>query len=264
MEIDMSIISVSDVTHQYAVEGREKTLALSNVNLEIKKNEFVTLLGPSGCGKTTLMRAIGGLVTPTQGSISVNGKPVNGPNQDSAIVFQSFALMPWASVLQNVTFGLEMRGVGNKAEREDKARAAIAQVGLKGFENKLPKELSGGMQQRVGLARALVVSTPVLLMDEPFGALDQQTRRYMQEELLHIWQEDQRTVVFVTHDMEEAIMLADKVVLMSARPGRIEEVIDVTFPRPRDPDAVERLPEFVELKEYLWHRLRQAHELNAA
>ena len=259
----MSIISVSNVTHQYAVEGREKTLALSDVNLEIGKNEFVTLLGPSGCGKTTLMRAIGGLVTPTEGTITVNGKPVRGPNQDCAIVFQSFALMPWASVLQNVTFGLEMRGVG-KAEREEKARAAIAQVGLKGFENKLPKELSGGMQQRVGLARALVVSTPILLMDEPFGALDQQTRRYMQEELLRIWQQDQRTVVFVTHDMEEAILLADKVVLMSARPGRIEEVIDVTFERPRDPEAVERLPEFVELKEHLWRRLRQAHELNAA
>lgn len=258
----MSIIRVSAVSHTYEVEGRERVLALSDVNLDVNKNEFVTLLGPSGCGKTTLMRAIGGLVRPSSGTITVNGKQVNGPNQDSAIVFQSFALMPWASTLRNVIFGLEMRGVGTRAEREEMARAAIAQVGLKGFENKYPKELSGGMQQRVGLARALVVSTPILLMDEPFGALDQQTRRYMQEELLRIWQQDRRTVVFVTHDMEEAILLADKIVLMSARPGRIDEVIDVSFTRPRDPDEVERMPEFIELKEYLWHRLKLAHELN--
>jgi ABC-type nitrate/sulfonate/bicarbonate transport system ATPase subunit len=257
------IISVKDVTHQYATEGRETTLALSDVNLEVGRNEFVTLLGPSGCGKTTLMRAIGGLLTPSEGSITVNGKPVRGPNQDCAVVFQSFALMPWASVLKNVMFGLEMRGAP-KATREEKARAAIAQVGLEGFENKLPKELSGGMQQRVGLARALVVSSPILLMDEPFGALDQQTRRFMQEELLGLWQKDQRTVIFVTHDMEEAILLADRVVLMSARPGRIDEVIDVSFTRPRDPEVVERQPEFTEIKEYLWNRLRRAHELVGA
>ncbi|MEZ5725415.1 MAG: ABC transporter ATP-binding protein [Paracoccaceae bacterium] len=236
---------------------------MSNVNLEIRKNEFVTLLGPSGCGKTTLMRAIGGLVTPTSGTVTVNGSPVRGPNLDCAIVFQNFALMPWASVLQNVAFGLEMRGVG-KAERMEKARDAIALVGLQGFEDKYPKQLSGGMQQRVGLARALVVSTPIMLMDEPFGALDQQTRRYMQEELLNIWQQDQRSVVFVTHDMEEAILLADRVVLMSNRPGRIEEVLDVSFARPRNPEEVERMTEFVELKEYLWNRLRQMHEMSAA
>lgn len=156
-----------------------------------------------------------------------------------------------------------MRGVG-KAERMEKARDAIALVGLQGFEDKYPKQLSGGMQQRVGLARALVVSTPIMLMDEPFGALDQQTRRYMQEELLNIWQQDQRSVVFVTHDMEEAILLADRVVLMSNRPGRIEEVLDVSFARPRNPEEVERMTEFVELKEYLWNRLRQMHEMSAA
>ena len=257
------IITVSDVTHQYSGEGREPILALSNVNLEIRKNEFVTLLGPSGCGKTTLMRAIGGLLAPSEGTITVNGRPVRGPNQDCAIVFQSFALMPWATVLKNVLFGLEMRGA-ERASREDRARAAIAQVGLQGFEEKLPKELSGGMQQRVGLARALVVASPILLMDEPFGALDQQTRRLMQEELLSIWQQDQRTVVFVTHDMEESILLADRVVLMSARPGRIDEEIDITFSRPRNPEKVEKQPEFVDLKERLWQRLRLAHELVAS
>lgn len=256
-----AIIEIKDVSHTYGGQGG--TLALSDVNLDIRKNEFVTLLGPSGCGKTTLMRAIGGLVSPTQGSIKVDGKEVRGPNLDCAIVFQSFALMPWASILQNVAFGLEMRGMG-KAERNQKAREVIELVGLKGFEDKYPKQLSGGMQQRVGLARALVVSTPIMLMDEPFGALDQQTRRYMQEELLRIWQQDQRTVVFVTHDMEEAILLGDKVILMSNRPGRIEEVIDITFARPRNPEEVERLPEFAELKEHLWNRLRQMHEMNAA
>ena len=256
----MTMISVTGVSHEFATEGRERTLALSNVNLEIQKNEFVTLLGPSGCGKTTLLRAIGGLQVTSEGSIHTNGRKVSGPNLDCATVFQSFALMPWATVLQNVTFGLEMRGMG-RAEREERARASIAQVALNGFENKLPKELSGGMQQRVGLARALVVHTPILLMDEPFGALDQQTRRYMHEELLNIWQQDQRTVVFVTHDMAEAILLADRIVLMSARPGRIDEIIDVSFPRPRDPEEVERLSEFAEIKEHLWHRLRQAHEL---
>ncbi|WP_394707531.1 ABC transporter ATP-binding protein [uncultured Celeribacter sp.] len=156
-----------------------------------------------------------------------------------------------------------MRGVG-KAERMEKAREAIALVGLRGVEDKYPKQLSGGMQQRVGLARALVVSTPIMLMDEPFGALDQQTRRYMQEELLHIWQHDQHSVVFVIHDMEEAILFADRVVLMSNRPGRIEEVLDINFERPRNPEEVERMPEFIELKEYLWNRLRQMHEMSAA
>jgi ABC-type nitrate/sulfonate/bicarbonate transport system ATPase subunit len=264
MEVNaMSMIDINAVTHRYDTQGHGQTLALSDVNLRIERNEFVTLLGPSGCGKTTLMRAIGGLVSPSQGTVTVNGRSVRGPNLDCAIVFQGFALMPWATILENVAFGLEMRGL-SKAKREEQARACIEMVGLKGFEDKYPKQLSGGMQQRVGLARALVVHTPIMLMDEPFGALDQQTRRYMQEELLRIWQKDQRTVVFVTHDMEEAILLGDKVVLMSNRPGRIEEVIDVTFPRPRDPEEVERLPEFVELKEYLWHRLRQMHEMNAA
>ena len=230
MDDQTPMISVSDVSHQYSGEGREPTLALSNVNLEVKRNEFVTLLGPSGCGKTTMMRAIGGLLAPSEGQIIVNGKPVDGPNQDCAIVFQSFALMPWATVLGNVMFGLEMRGA-ERATRESRARAAIAQVGLQGFESKLPK--------------------------------DQQTRRLMQEELLGIWQQDQRTVVFVTHDMGESILLADRIVLMSARPGRIDEVIDVNFPRPRNPDVVEKLPEFVDLKERLWQRLRSAHELVA-
>lgn len=256
------MITVENLSHRYVTEGRGETLALSDVNLEVRDNEFITLLGPSGCGKTTLMRAIGGLETPTAGEVTVNGRKVKGPNLDCSVVFQNFALMPWATILSNVAFGLELRG-RSKQEARQIAREHIARVGLAGFEDKYPKELSGGMQQRVGLARALAVETPIILMDEPFGALDQQTRRYMQEELLNIWERDRKTVVFVTHDMEEAVLLADRVVLMSARPGRIEEVIDVTSPRPRDPEAVEKTKEFIELKEYLWRRLRDMHQVSA-
>ncbi|KUF06006.1 MAG: ABC transporter ATP-binding protein [Leucobacter sp.] len=256
------MITVKDLSHRYVTEGRGETLALSNVNLEIGDNEFITLLGPSGCGKTTLMRAIGGLENPTDGEVIVNGKRVSGPNLDCSVVFQNFALMPWASILDNVAFGLEMRGT-RKAEARERAREFVEMVGLSGFENKYPKELSGGMQQRVGLARALAVETPIILMDEPFGALDQQTRRYMQEELLGIWEKAKKTVVFVTHDMEEAVLLGDRVVLMSARPGRVEEVIDVNIPRPRLQEGVERTKEFIELKEYLWSRLRDMYQLGA-
>lgn len=254
------MISVNDLSHRYVTPGRGETLALSDVNLEIENNEFITLLGPSGCGKTTLMRAIGGLENPTEGEVIVNGKSVRGPNLDCSVVFQNFALMPWSTILDNVAFGLEMRGM-RKSEARNKAKEYVDKVGLSGFENKFPKELSGGMQQRVGLARALAVDTPIILMDEPFGALDQQTRRYMQEELLSIWENDKKTVVFVTHDMEEAILLADRIVLMSARPGRVEEVIDVNIPRPRNQEGIEQTPEFVELKEYLWSRLRDMYKL---
>ncbi|WP_217133928.1 ABC transporter ATP-binding protein [Leucobacter chinensis] len=254
------MITVTDLSHRYVTEGRGETLALSDVNLEIQDNEFITLLGPSGCGKTTLMRAIGGLENPTGGEVIVNGKRVAGPNLDCSVVFQNFALLPWASILDNVAFGLEMRGM-KKSEARERAQEFVEKVGLKGFEDKYPKELSGGMQQRVGLARALAVETPIILMDEPFGALDQQTRRYMQEELLSIWEKDKKTVVFVTHDMEEAVLLADRVVLMSARPGRVEEVIDVNIPRPRNQEGIERTKEFIELKEYLWSRLRDMYQL---
>lgn len=256
------MISIENVNHRYVSEGRGETVALKDVNLTIKKNEFITVIGPSGCGKTTLMRAVGGLVKPTEGLITIDGARVTGPHQKSAIVFQNFALLPWENVETNIAFGLELQGVP-KAERLAKARQYIEKVGLRGFENKYPRELSGGMQQRVGLARALAVEAPILLMDEPFGALDQQTRRYMQEELLNIWQADQRTVIFVTHDMEEAVLLGDRIVLMSARPGKIEEVIDVDLPRPRSPESAERSPELVRLKEYLWERLRDMHEAAA-
>lgn len=255
------MINVQGIEHRYTTKTGGETLALSDVNINIEDNKFITLLGPSGCGKTTLMRIIGGLVDPTAGQVTIDGHAVKGPSEDCAVVFQNFALMPWATIRENVAFGLELKGV-SKAERFAEADKQIETVGLKGFEDKFPKELSGGMQQRVGLARALAVNTPILLMDEPFGALDQQTRRYMQEELINIWEEHRKTVVFVTHDMEEAVLLADQVVLMSARPGRIEEVIDVDIDRPRNAEEVERMPRFIELKEYLWHRLRDMYALS--
>jgi NitT/TauT family transport system ATP-binding protein len=238
--------------------GMGDVQALEGLNLSVRANEFLTILGPSGCGKTTLLRCIGGLVSWDEGEILIHGKPVTGPGPDRAMVFQSIALMPWASVLRNVTFGLELRGMPN-SEAADRAGELLELVGLRGFETRMPNELSGGMQQRVGLARALAVEPEVLLMDEPFGALDEQTRRLLQEELLQIWEERRTTVVFITHSMEEAVLLGDRVVLMSARPGKIEEVVPVNMPRPRSAhiDSVEGSVEFREITSKLWSRLRE-------
>jgi NitT/TauT family transport system ATP-binding protein len=186
---------------------------------------------------------------------------VRGPGPERAMVFQNFALLPWATVIENVAFGLQLRGV-SKAERKKKAAALIDMVGLGGFETKRPNELSGGMQQRVGIARALAVEPTILLMDEPFGAVDEQTRRLLQEELLHIWEQTRVTVMFITHSMEEAVLLGDRVVLMSARPGRIAEIVDVPLQRPRSSDigGLERSKEYVEITAHLWDRLREMHE----
>lgn len=226
--------------------------ALRNVDLEVTDGEFLTILGPSGCGKTTLLKTVAGLVPWDSGDILIDGIPVTGPGPDRAMVFQSFALMPWATVVENIAFGLQLRGV-RKAEREERARELVRTVGLDGFETKRPGELSGGMQQRVGLARALAVDPQVLLMDEPFGAVDEQTRRLLQEELLSIWEKTKLTVVFITHSMEEAVLLGDRVALMSARPGVIAEIVPVPLERPRSSDvhALERSTAYVELTAYL-------------
>jgi len=248
------MIEIEALTHIYG-DGDDSMTALMNVNLTIEDNEFVTMIGPSGCGKTTLLRIIGGLVEPSSGSVKINGQTVKGPGLDRAIVFQNFALMPWADVLTNAAFGLEIRGLG-KQERAERAREYLELVGMAGFDRRLPKELSGGMMQRVGLARALAVEPEILLMDEPLGALDQLTRRHLQEETIRIWEHDRKTALFITHDMEEAVVLADRVVLMSSRPGRIEEVIEVDIPRPRDPNDHEQSLRIAEIREYLWCRLR--------
>lgn len=241
--------------------GREDVQALSNVNLTVRDGEFLTILGPSGCGKTTLLRIIAGLLKADAGDVLIDGMPVQGPGPERSMVFQSFALLPWTSVLRNVTFGLEIRG-DPKGKREARALDLLRMVGLDGFEDRLPGELSGGMQQRVGLARALAVEPKFLLMDEPFGALDEQTRRLLQEELLYIWEGTGTTVLFVTHSMDEAVLLGDRVVLMSPRPGRIEELIDITLERPRsrEIDKVEGSAEFAALTSSLWRRLRDMHE----
>ncbi len=256
------MIEVRDLAKTFAGRsGRDAVQALSDVDLKVRDGEFLTILGPSGCGKTTLLRIIAGLVKADSGQVLIDGVAVEGPGPERSMVFQSFALLPWANVLRNVTFGLEMRG-DPKEKRESRARELIGLVGLAGFEDRLPGELSGGMQQRVGLARALAVEPQILLMDEPFGALDEQTRRLLQEELLHIWEGTGTTVLFVTHSMDEAVLLGDRVVLMSPRPGRIDEIIDVTLARPRsrEIDRVEGSAEFAALTSGLWQRLRAMHD----
>ncbi|MGB4137634.1 MAG: ABC transporter ATP-binding protein [Microbacterium sp.] len=251
------MIRISNVSKDFVTAKDETVHALADVSLDIERNEFLTLLGPSGCGKTTLLRMIAGLETPDSGSIEIDGRRIDGPGRERAMVFQGFALLPWMSVLDNVAFGLRMRGM-KKAEREQRAAETIEMVGLGGFERKHPRELSGGMQQRVGLARALVVRPEVLLMDEPFSAVDEQTRRVLQEELLAIWEAQQITVVFVTHSIDEAILLGDRIVMLSPRPGRLDSIEEVGIGRPRSQhlDSVESVPEWVALKGSLWERLR--------
>ncbi|WP_051580353.1 ABC transporter ATP-binding protein [Pseudonocardia acaciae] len=260
-----TVIEIRGLGKRFVGQDGGTVEALREVDLDVGDNEFLTVLGPSGCGKTTLLKAIAGLIGWNEGDIHIGGRPVRGPGPDRSMVFQNFALLPWATVLDNVAFGLRMRGVA-KAERDERARALINMVGLSGFETKRPGELSGGMQQRVGIARALAVRPQVLLMDEPFGALDEQTRRLLQEELLSIWEEHRLTVVFITHSMEEAVLLGDRVVLMSARPGRIAEIVPVPLDRPRSRDlgALERSGHYVEVTAYLWDRLRDMHEEHSA
>ncbi|HEX7588219.1 MAG TPA: ABC transporter ATP-binding protein [Anaerolineae bacterium] len=249
------MIELRDCRKSYASgNGQASVLALAGIDLTIQTEEFLCVLGPSGCGKTTLLKAIAGLISLDAGDVRIDGQPVTGPGPDRAVVFQNFALLPWTDVLTNVSFGLELRGV-TKTTRNETARELIRAVGLAGFEHHFPRQLSGGMQQRVGLARALAVDPKILLMDEPFGALDEQTRRLLQEDLSALLERTHKTVVFITHSMAEAVRLGDRVVLMTPRPGRVQQVIDVPLPRPRPPD-VEKNPLFVELEEYLWQQLR--------
>lgn len=212
--------------------GRE-VVALDDFSFDINANEFLCLVGPSGCGKSTFLQMVAGLEEMTSGSLTINGTPVAGPSADRGMVFQSYALFPWRTVIENIQFGLEIKGM-SKVEMRDVAFAAAHQVGLHGFEHAYPKELSGGMKQRVGIARALSNDPPILLMDEPFAALDAQTREMLQEELLSLWREKNRTVLFVTHSVQEAVYLGSRIAIMSARPGRIKSVVDVDLEQPRD------------------------------
>ncbi|EKF20454.1 ABC transporter ATP-binding protein [Nitratireductor pacificus] len=247
-------IAVQDVSKFFVSADGRRTRALDKVNLAVERGEFVSIIGPSGCGKTTMLKMVGGILDWDEGSISVMGAPVSGPGPERATVFQSFALLPWMTVLDNAAFGLKMRGE-TKAARHAKARNLLETVGLADFANAYPGELSGGMQQRVGLARALAVSPNVLLMDEPFSAIDAQTRLILQTELLDVWSQTDLSVLFITHAMDEAVFLSDRVVIMGARPGHVTDVIDIDLPRPRT-EETRRDPRFVELTARVWDRLR--------
>ncbi len=229
--------------------------ALQECTVEIRPNEVMCIIGPSGCGKTTLLRIIDGLTRPDGGRVLIDGKEITGPRRDLAMVFQHFGLFPWKTVYQNVAYGLRVHGRPEQEIQESVARY-IELVGLIGFERHYPYQLSGGMQQRVGLARAFAVNPSVLLMDEPFGSLDAQTREVMQEELLRLWRIQRKTLVFVTHSIDEAIILGDRVALMTHRPGRIKEVVDVEIPRPRDPETVRGSPRYASLRRSIWNELR--------
>jgi len=248
-----SILTVRGVERRFE-SSTGSTLALQATDLDVAENDFVTILGPSGCGKSTLLRIVAGLDHPTAGEVRLDGRPVRGPGADRGMVFQSYTLFPWLSVLDNVCFGLRERGLA-RAQQVEIAQGFIAKVGLNGFEHHYPKQLSGGMQQRTALARALANGPRMLLMDEPFGALDHQTRELMQELLLGIWEAEAKTVLFVTHDIDEAVFIGSRVVLMSARPGRIKLDRPVPLPHPRH-YSVKTAPEFSSLKAELTEAVR--------
>ena len=230
--------------------------ALHEVAIDFPRGQLTTLLGPSGCGKTTLLKIIAGLIEPSGGEILIAGRPVRGPGPERAFVFQDFALMPWATVLRNVAFGLELRGVP-KREREEVARRCIAEVRLAGFEHSYPHQLSGGMRQRVGLARALAVDADILLMDEPFASVDEQTRRKFQEDLLALLEVEKKTVIFVTHSIEEAVYVSDQVVLLSERPGRVSSVVRPGLERRGDFERIRRERAYLDCVDEIWNVLKR-------
>lgn len=247
-------LKLDNVYKEY--QGRNgKTVALNGVNLDIMENEFICVVGPSGCGKSTLLNIIAGLLEPTSGAAYLDGKKIEGTAVERGVVFQQYALFPWRTVINNVMFGLEMK----KTPKEEARKIAlkyIESVGLKGFEDAYPKELSGGMKQRVAIARAYAANPEVLLLDEPFGALDAQTRVQLQTELLNTWEQEKKTCFFITHDVDEAIILAQRVIIMSARPGRIKRIVDIDIPYPRTQETKSD-PHFLELKAEIWNQVYQ-------
>ena len=239
-------------------DGRKgKMIALNGVDLDIMENEFICVVGPSGCGKSTLLNIIAGLLEPTSGAVYVDGKKVEGTGTERGVVFQQYALFPWLTVMKNVMFGLKLKGMKDE-EAKEIAMKYIKMVQLEDLVDSYPKELSGGMKQRVAIARAYAVQPEVLLMDEPFGALDAQTRTQLQSELIQTWQEEKKTCFFITHDVEEAIILATKVIVMSARPGRIKTIIDINLPYPRTQE-LKMSKEFLELKAKIWGEVYQEY-----
>ena len=247
-------LSIRGVSRTFTSARGKATQALLPVDFEVRENDFVTILGPSGCGKSTMLRIVAGLDFPTTGQVVLDGQPVEGPGADRGMVFQSYTLFPWLTIEQNIRFGLRERGMP-EAQQKERAAYFIAKVGLRGFEQHFPKQLSGGMQQRTAIARALANDPKILLMDEPFGALDNQTRVLMQELLLGIWEAERKTVLFVTHDIDEAIFMANRVAVFSARPGRIKTELAVDLPHPRH-YTIKTSPEFMDLKARLTEEIR--------
>jgi NitT/TauT family transport system ATP-binding protein len=248
-------IAFEDVTVRFATPAGGVHTVMREISLEVEEGRFLAIVGPSGCGKSTLLNLAAGLLAPPEGRVRVFGAALAGINRHAAYLFQQDALLPWRSVLDNVRLGLDFRGVP-AGEARDRARQFIARVGLAGFEDRFPHQLSGGMRKRVAVAQSWIVDPRILLMDEPFGALDVQTRQNMENELLGLWQESGKTVLFITHDLEEAIALADRVVVLTAGPARIKGVYDVDLPRPRDVAEIRLSPEFMTLYRQIWSDLR--------
>jgi NitT/TauT family transport system ATP-binding protein len=247
----MTAVQVTELVKEF--DGGVR--ALDGVTFDVPKGELTSIIGPSGCGKTTTLKVVAGLVEPTSGAVEINGVPVTAPGPDRAFVFQDFALMPWATVLRNAAFGLELRGVARK-EREDAAREYVEKVGLSGFEDAYPHQLSGGMRQRVGLARALAVDAEILLMDEPFASVDEQIRRQFQEDLLQLLGDERKTVIFVTHSIEEAVYVSDQIVILSRGPSRVTNVVRPGVDRSGGSDSIRRSQAYLDWVEQIWHDLQ--------
>jgi len=250
-------LSIEHLSKRYWFEREDReVLAMSDVSLAVEDGEFLAIVGPSGCGKTTLLNIVAGLLPYDEGTVSIDGKRVDGPGVDRAVVFQHSSLLPWRTIAGNVRYGMEMQRRFDEAAMRQRADHFVKMVGLSGFERHYPNELSGGMQQRVNLARALAADPKVMLMDEPFAALDAQTREFMQAELLKIWSQDRKTVLFITHQINEAVYLADRVAVMSARPGRLKGVFKVPFGRPRTL-SLKRDPQFLEIEDSIWQLIEE-------
>jgi NitT/TauT family transport system ATP-binding protein len=253
-------LEVERLTKRYWQErDKREVLALEDVSVTVEDGEFAAIVGPSGCGKTTLLNIIAGLLPYDEGNVKIDGKKISGPGVDRAVVFQHSSLLPWRTIVGNIRYGMEMQKRFDEATMRERAERFLKMVGLVGFERHYPRELSGGMQQRVNLARALAADPKVLLMDEPFAALDAQTREFMQAELLKIWSQARKTVLFITHQINEAVYLADRVVVMSARPGRVKDVFRIPFDRPRTL-SLKRDPKFLEIEDAIWKLVEERPE----
>ncbi len=263
-EVGPGTVEARDLVIEYQLaRGQDPLVALEGLSVSVSDGEFLVIVGPSGCGKSTFLNVTGGLFQPSAGELLVGGKPVKGPGPDRAMVFQDYALLPWRSVTDNVKFGLEVQGRLEKGSKE-KIQHYIELVGLKGFERSYPRELSGGMRQRVGLARALVTDPKILLMDEPFAAIDAITRETMQDELLSVVAQTGQTCIFITHSVDEAIVLADRIVVLTDRPGKVRGILEVDIPRPRTGNTLRHHPRYTEIRDELWRLLGKADKADAA